>query len=589
MSWRDRIETTEDVAPKKTWKDRIERVEPVDISKTESFTRGAFDSASFGWLDELAGGLEALGSKVGVRGLGGSFNDIRLETDEEDAQDWDAVYKEARDKRRTQSAGAMEANPLSYGAGEVVGGITSGVATGNVATGAGKMLGITAGKGLGAASIRAAGAGAVDGAVTGAVYSQAEDLSGIAKDAGRGAAISGVLGGVMPVVGKGLNKATAGFTKKFNKIALDLDEDISDTLIKNPTYLDNVKPKNQIEREAVEAANTLSGTISQWDDEAWKQLSNVPFPANQQVSIKANLTQTIREQLEQQGHLRRGVDGELFAVSTPQSRKAIAQAEEVIGLVKQSNLSPQELKRIVKTVDAEINWDKQELAASNKLMRSIRHEIDDSLKSRNEGYRTAMEDVAGGVGLLEDTRKGLRLKKEVGGELVATDTTEKKLNTALRGNRNDTDKVLRENLDKLSNYRTNSSGVSFVEDLSKLEMDRRATGGVTNGSRGVIGGSVLGLIFGGGVNYYQTGELNLGTLALGAAGGAAGLARDKYGRSVGKGISQLVGQMQNNYGKYFAGAAAGGANKMAVNHYLLYNKDEEYRKMYDEIQKVLEK
>ena len=586
MSWRERIETvkTEASSPKQTWRDRVETATPVEVSKADSFARGALDSASMGWLDELAGSLEALGSKVGVRGLGGnSLSDIRLETDEEDKQSYDEVYSAARDSKRKISNDAREANPTTYGMGEVAGGIAGGLALAIPTGGA-----LTAGRGLGSATLRAAGVGALDGAVTGAGYSEAGGLSGVAKDAARGAAISGVLGGAMPVVGKGLNALASGTTKFINKVGLDLDTDITDRLLKDPTYVDNVRSKNQIEREVVDATNSLSRAIDQWDDEAWKQLDNTPFPPSTQAAIKADLIQTIKERLKSQGHLRIGEQGKEFAVGTAQSRAAIKKAEEVTDLIKQSNLSEQELKRIIKTVDAEVSWGKQELKSSDQLMRTIRHDIDEPLKTRNENYRKAMSDLSGGVNLLEDTRKGLRLQKEVGGEFVATDTTERKLNTALKGELHDTDKVLRGNLEKLSEYRSDPNAGSFLEDLNKLDMARRSTGGVTNGGRGVLGGSVLGLIFGGGTDYMNNGELNFGTLVAGALGGAAGLARDKYGRSAGRGVAQLVGQMQNNYGKYFAGAAAGGANKMAVNHYLLYNKDKEYQRLYDEIQKELE-
>ena len=51
----------------------------------------AIQGASLGFSDELSGGLEALGSKFGYRGLGGPMEDIRSETPEEKDQSFGDV------------------------------------------------------------------------------------------------------------------------------------------------------------------------------------------------------------------------------------------------------------------------------------------------------------------------------------------------------------------------------------------------------------------------------------------------------------------------------------------------------------------
>lgn len=165
--------------------------------------------------------------------------------------------------------------------------------------------------------------------------------------------------------------------------------------------------------------------------------------------------------------------------------------------------------------------------------------------------------------------------------MLETDTTKCNLETVNRGQRRDTDTGLRDSLDRLSDYRKQLDGPSFTLGLEKLNMSRRATGGVANGSRGInlgIGaaGGTLGAIFG-----------PIGGGAGVAVGAAAGALRDKLGRTMGTKSAQLVGQMRNNYGRFFTGLDTG-TNKAAINHLLLDQKDQQYKELYDQIQREME-
>jgi len=78
-------------------------------SSLESGFRGAMQGLSADLLDEGGGLLEAVGSKVGLRGLGSpNLSDIRLESDDEDQQDFQSVYEQARDNRRAINREAKE-------------------------------------------------------------------------------------------------------------------------------------------------------------------------------------------------------------------------------------------------------------------------------------------------------------------------------------------------------------------------------------------------------------------------------------------------------------------------------------------------
>jgi len=199
-------------------------------SPLEAGVMGAAQGASLGFVDELAGGLEALGSKVGLRGLGGSLSDIRLETPEEDALSFADVYKQGRDLRRGEYERAAQENPASFTGGKILGGIASGVAVPSAAT---------------ANLARAASIGAGIGAATGFGESQGETSNQI-LDTLRGATVGGGLGAAGAAITKAMTPAakaaqeqaarsayrvTGGLKSDINKLYNQTPEEIGQELL----------------------------------------------------------------------------------------------------------------------------------------------------------------------------------------------------------------------------------------------------------------------------------------------------------------------------------------------------------------------
>ncbi|MFW7382361.1 MAG: ADP-ribosyltransferase [Oligoflexus sp.] len=176
-----------------------------EIGKLESAARGGFQGASFGFADELAGGLEAIGRQVGIQGLGGSFSDIGLATPEQREMDFTESYREARDARRGADSAAQEANPGSYMTGDIAGGIVSGAAIPLGAAAKGASLASKVGT--------AAKLGSAFGAVEGLGRSEGETAGDIVADTALGGAFGGVAGAAMPVVGAGLKAVGRGAKK----------------------------------------------------------------------------------------------------------------------------------------------------------------------------------------------------------------------------------------------------------------------------------------------------------------------------------------------------------------------------------------
>jgi hypothetical protein len=150
------------------YEDLFAQVEARKASALESGARGLAQELTFGFADEIAGGLESLFTSK--------------------------TYQQARDESRANYAKAESDNPVAYGAGQVAGGLAS------LAIPVGGAIGRAAS--TGAKVARAAGAGAVYGAGK----SEAEDLGGLAGDAATGAALGAGIYGAGKALGAGARK-----------------------------------------------------------------------------------------------------------------------------------------------------------------------------------------------------------------------------------------------------------------------------------------------------------------------------------------------------------------------------------------------
>lgn len=166
----------------------------------ESLGRGAVQGATLGFGDEITGA-----GKSAVQSLLESLN---LTPD--DKLSFEQKYDNERDITRANNKAAEDANPWTYGGGNIAGAVGTGLLAGGagvVAKGAG-ALGLTglesaaASGGLGALSTVGAG----EGALMGLGSSNADNLKDQLIDTGTGAAI----GGLAPVALKGAGKLIKG-------------------------------------------------------------------------------------------------------------------------------------------------------------------------------------------------------------------------------------------------------------------------------------------------------------------------------------------------------------------------------------------
>lgn len=149
----------------------------------ESLVRGGFQGATLGYGDEVVAGLQSIGKPTGS-------------------------YRRIRDEIRAQNERAQNANPLTYGVGDILGSLAPALVTGGASEAAS----------AGSLAARAAASGAVQGAVSGVGYSNAEGVGDILADAAKGAAIGGVTGAVTGhLAGNAMENAEANATQNFTR------------------------------------------------------------------------------------------------------------------------------------------------------------------------------------------------------------------------------------------------------------------------------------------------------------------------------------------------------------------------------------
>lgn len=176
------VPTWDETIDEPTWEESIfpeellAQIDPASAA-VSSFIQGGMG----GYLDELAGGIEGLGSLVGIKGLGGPTGQYSLG----DTRSFSQAVEEGAQNKLNQLRAARQQYPVLSPAAEIAGGLASGYAI-PAAAGASALKRIGTGIGLGAVG----GAGYAEGGLE-------ERLSGALQGGG--------IGGALPTAGAALN------------------------------------------------------------------------------------------------------------------------------------------------------------------------------------------------------------------------------------------------------------------------------------------------------------------------------------------------------------------------------------------------
>jgi len=335
-----------------------------NISQTESAVRGAVQGATFNASDEVKGAIE---SPLGAFTKAANFlPGVNLP----DSLGTVARYEKARDAERAKNAAAQKANPKTYLAGEVGGGIASSFVPG---------LGIAKGASLASTAARMGGQSAT--AALGA--SDADTAVGLAKDT----AIGGTIGAALPYAGKAIKETAkavipglnAGFANKavarlseFTGVSKEQARAYKDMLDNPKKYQQAIDAADGFVKNAddyLAKAQTLDKSVRDAVSDAYKNLEKQAASANMNPANADAFAQVSGEvQVGFKALSEQAADKDFYS---SQTRKALTKASRIL-----ANETP-ETAKLVALGGAEATAKLNEMGAKAAL--EARRTIDDVL------------------------------------------------------------------------------------------------------------------------------------------------------------------------------------------------------------------
>lgn len=555
-----------------------------DVSKLESALRGLAQGGSLGFADEITGALEALLTEKS--------------------------YEQARDESRANYHAAQEANPMTYGAGEIGGAIGTAFIPGAGALNAGKA----------ATFMGRAGLAAAQGGLTGLGQSEADNAKDMAIDTAKGAALGAAMQGVgekvaapalkyvgskvaqgSKVLGKAGSSIEDMLLKKGAKTIANIDEDVVAAYLKNPEAINNAMTREQLaerifgrsysELDPEDFANLplalqkkfgdngvagglqkLRSKISEADSEAWSKLGGAAEVPKTDVlddalhSLEAKILGTDKISGGRVGNM--GVGGDA------QQLKAIHDALDEINVEYGDLISESDLKKIVQALRDKAYTEAGSARSGNAAegLKSVASSLDAVLKGANKSYAEAMLPVADMTSLESYLR----------GRLVDQSNPEnydKFFSQLSRWKNADDSSLFKKSIRKLDKFAGTSLSSDIDNTLAKEAFSKADTQGSRKTMLGTVAGGAAGTIFGGGP---------IGSVVGGMVGAGVGQYADRYAGDIVKKLLdgkiakdqafQLIGNKLGKYGPVLKQAAARGNNSLAATHFLLSQTDPGYRK-----------
>ncbi|WP_244288896.1 hypothetical protein, partial [Leptospira bandrabouensis] len=513
--------------------------------QSKAFKHGAVQGATFNFGDELEGRTKQF-----------------LDGDN---------YETARDSARAENQRLQETNPNTYLAGELTGALAMPVPGMSSA-----KLGTKIASGMAQGGLDALG--------------RNTNPDDIISDVGTGLAIGGAVPTVFHGVGKGVQKVRdlmpqaerirdagqrVANTTKNRAISLlfDIPEDNVDEILRNPDKVRNALSLQEIGERIPESISVLNKEIKNLDGKAWELLDNTKQFGHTNKKLENvidNLQSGMLEQTEN-GFIPIGLAEGKAIQKLDQIKEVINRYDDVI--------TESQLKKIIQSLDKEIDYDRLDNSLPDQMVKQLRHQFDDLLKTNNTAYAEAMKPVQKLEDLSHHIKQQFGIKKGQGGVdgLVASDTTLSKLNTLHSDRRAFSQDKARE-FGRIT-------GQDILEETKYSKLADSLDQATTNGSRktnmGIATGTAIGSTAGA-----MVGSPFIGGAIGGAVGGMVGFSADKYGRKLAKkwlleggNPSAYVNRFQGTrYFRPLQNAMKKGNQSLAVTHYMLSKTDPEFRK-----------
>lgn len=455
-----------------------EAIESVAPSKTESFVGGIQSGALLGMDDEVAGTMNPImdvGMRIGnALGLSGpSPTQVNKElatqgfTGDLGPEGLLEAYRQARNEERVKQKQLSEANPYSYGAGALVGGVATAplLPAGKVAKDATLGQKVLSGAKAGVAAGTAAGYGMSEADMT---QPDIQALKDLGKDMLFGGTAGAVIGGAVPVLIEGIKAGANGVGKvipdsvktafKFGKKGQSVDDALYN---QTAEQLDDVSTEvakpiiAKAESQATDKATRikeLNSEIARLNDEIKAAVAakneNAARVYNQaKITLEdeiVNLKRVGSEAVERSKDIAKSqsqadisnIEHQLLkaqesvdeTVSGLQSRSDAAYAKSK-DLAKQKQIADKldlenKLTSAEKTAQELADTTNQRALAENaqdiayntkrnvELGKKLQSEVDDIFTRTSKQYK-AIDDAAEKAGVLPDNREAISMMEEV--------------------------------------------------------------------------------------------------------------------------------------------------------------------------------
>lgn len=554
----------------------LAETEPVDegVSQGESLSRGAVQGVTLGFADEIgAAELTAMDTLMGL--LGTSQVEANQEVLEELNKTDDLkrkvgkkvptasgdigptsigeFYKDERDVARDYYEDIKEANPWSYGAGEVAGAMV--LPIGNLA-GASKLGKAFSGSKhldkLGKTGKAMAIAAPKVGIET-AAYSagQAEELENVPKALAKGFAGGAAMGAALPVAGKfygDLKAGAKGIGKQIMKYASDIDPRIIDDVFENPTLLKDTKSFNQLADEVKDAATGMKTQA----DEVAKRAKDLL--GNDEVFSTSTISSSIRKRAKNLG------------MSETSAFKDLERVAKEIDTRYAGNMSQRQLQEVLDELSnmAYKGVKKDAPGAITDQLRAVRGELSDILKQANPDYRKSMSEAERGFEALNKVKSKFGIEDikdktfnefgevtEVarGLDFKNKDTAINKIRGLGKANKESVkeflqDPEIQKYLKLGDDFIQEGKAAEYIEELEKTGVSTK----VLTGIKTILGAQILGPVGGAAAILAPVGgrELVKSPKAIMAAK-VAGLGADKVAKKFGETLARPIVSTQNTY------------------------------------------
>lgn len=459
-----------------------------EVSKLESAGRGAAQGASLGFADEIVGGAKALWD---------------VATTDAELLDMRASYPEYRDEYRQADKAAQQANPITYGGGNVAGGAATMLIPGlNVAKGATALN-------AGIAGARAAG-------IAGVGASEREGLESL-RDLPEAAGVGFVVGGVTQGATNALFGKHVRAADALENFSDDRTVKALDPVLNQQSRLDNKGITRDLGRELRKSGVVRFG--SNVKDMA-PRLDDLLTEKGRRIGEIRQLADDAGGQVDIAGLSRKGDMMTALTEHGVQGSKDIARnySDEIASLSGKPVRSITEIQDQIATINDLIPFEKDpgKLTAAQKALTELRRDLATKM---DEGIESVRPDLSKEHSALKDQ---FHLFKE--GE-----------------------KVLDKSVARQSRNRDFSITDYFAANTVKPSGDNGF--GLTNIAIGIAN--------------KQLRERGNSMLAVGA---------DK--------IAEVARRDPSRFGKYastISQAAARGGTSLSVTHFLLQQRDPEYR------------